>query len=189
MKNKLVLGITGKSGCGKTTFVNNLAGDYYTIDVDIIHKEIVAELRDPIVGIYIEMEYPVLEFDEAIKIFFKDKELREQINALTFPILFERIKKLVDESANDVIILDAPLLFDTQLNKLCNKFWLVKCNTSDNIKRLIERNKLSHEDAIWRYNVINFTSEQYKLFEQIINTSIPYKVDYYKKMIEGYGQE
>ena len=62
--------------------------------------------------------------------------------------------RMVEEFRNDasqqVLVLEVPLLFETGWDKLVDQVWLVEVDEEIQLKRLMERSKLSEEEAVMR---------------------------------------
>lgn len=167
----MIIGITGKSGSGKSTIAETIRKmGYKVIDVDKIHKRLAKENNQEIIDVFIRHKYSIENSKEMIKIFFKDIELRNNINKILFPKVSKKISELLETKDSSLIFLDAPLLFDMKLDYACDKIWYVSCGRWENIKRLKKRNNLSFDDAYYRYNAISFGNINIDIFDLVLNT-------------------
>jgi dephospho-CoA kinase len=164
----MVIGITGKSGSGKSTVCTNIESRFkwHVIDVDIIHKYFSKQKEIEIINIFEKRGYPKGDFDTMIKVFFDDVKLRQEINTLLFPLVYRQVDRLICDlqKTNAIIVLDAPLIFEMGLDKLCGIIGLVECKASTNIRRLMQRNKLTKPEALSRYNAINFDGMDFDFY-------------------------
>jgi len=177
----MIIGITGKSGSGKSTTSKYISGlGYFVIDVDIIHKKLAKEYDTEIDIIFNDYGLAVLSKEDKIKEFFKNKELRNSIDNLIFEKTKESIINIISKNKKNIIFIDAPLLFEMKLDKICDEIWYVSCIPIENIKRLMNRNGVTPEDAWNRYNAINFED---KKFTWEIDTSYGIPEDNIKKQI------
>lgn len=165
----MIIGITGKSGCGKSTISKYISSlGYFVIDVDIIHKELSTKYANEIDKIFDTYGFSELSHKEKVKEFFANKELRKIINILLFSKTKDEVTVIINSKKENIIFLDAPLLFGMELDIICNEVWYVCCDAEENVKRLMTRNHLSKEDAWSRYHAINFED---KKIDKIINTT------------------
>lgn len=166
----MIIGITGKSGSGKSTtskYIRELG--YVVLDVDKLHKEVSALYMNEIYKVYESLGYEQLTHKEKVDLFFSDESIRGLVNDITFDKTVVKVKNELQQlNNNSIIFLDAPLLFDMGLDTMCDKIWYVYCPMNTNIQRLMNRNNLSYQEALIRYNAIHF--DCFKEFDLKINT-------------------
>lgn len=159
----MIIGITGKSGSGKSTVCKSieLRFKWHVIDVDIIHKYFAEQENEKIIEIFKNKGYDCSNPELLIKIFFEEEELRKEVNSILFPLVYDKVQSLIVElqKTYTVIVLDAPLLFDIGLDKLCGLVGMVTCELYENINRLMKRNNINQLDALARYHAINFSGK------------------------------
>ena len=127
MRMKEVIGITGNSGSGKTRaskIISELK-NALIIDADQVvkklskpHEEYFDAIKDTFGEEYF-LEDGNLNRKLLAKEIYENKESLEKLNSLTFKYVVEEIKREIDEANYDVIIVDAPLLFESGLDKCC----------------------------------------------------------------------
>lgn len=176
-----IIGLTGGIASGKSTVSKYLIlKGIDVIDADLISREIyqVGEKAYKIVidvfGKDILNEDLTINRKKLARIVFSNSEHLKKLNEITHPIIFEKIKKNVEEiykKNKRVCIIDAALLFESDWYKLCDLKWLVYVDKITQIKRLIERDKISEEDAVKRINAQMPIEEKIKLADFIINNS------------------
>ena len=49
------------------------------------------------------------------------------------------------------VVIDAPLLFESRLNQICDYIWVVNANTDVRLKRVMERDGITKEQALLRF--------------------------------------
>jgi len=82
------------------------------------------------------------------RIVFQDPAERQWLEQLIHPIVRERFDQALSLHAKTpAVVLMIPLLFEAGLESLCSEIWLVDCNESQQLQRLIARDGLSAEDA------------------------------------------
>ena len=124
---KKVIGITGNSGSGKTTATAILKRlcDAEVIDADKVVRELSVpgtKYLDAIkekFGESVFLEDDTLNRKALAEKIYNSKEDLEVLNGLTFKYVVEEIKFRIEESKNEIIVLDAPLLFESGLDENC----------------------------------------------------------------------
>lgn len=157
LKDKIVIGITGGISSGKTTAAN------------FFHKRGIPIIDADKIGHQI-LEYPDIKkitfhkFGKTIfsgnrinrqllgKIVFENPEKLETLNKIIHPILVEEIKQKIELSSENTIVIDAALLLDWNLDKICDYVILITAKKETQIRRLMIHQKLSREDALSRIN-------------------------------------
>lgn len=144
-----IIGITGNSGSGKTTFSNILAKkmNAIIIDADKVAKQSSRKgetYYNEIVKIFGE---EILENDEInrkrlAKIIYNNKEQRNKLNKLTNQYVVEQIKEQMKKIQNKNIIMDVPLLFESRLNEMCNITVSLIADEKTKIERMIARDRI-----------------------------------------------
>ena len=82
------------------------------------------------------------------RIVFHDAAERRWLEQLIHPIVRERFDQALSLHADTpAVVLMIPLLFEAGLESLCSEIWLVDCDESQQLKRLVARDGLSHEAA------------------------------------------
>lgn len=150
----MIIGVTGKSGSGKT-FVSKILADrlnYKLINADEIVKKNYNKgnkFYDEIVKIFgreILNNNGEIIREKLASIIFNDFNKKEQLNAITFKYIVSEIKNNLEENS----IIDAPLLFESGLDKLCNITIAVFAEEEEQIKRICKRDKITKEKALER---------------------------------------
>ena len=82
------------------------------------------------------------------RIVFQDPAERLWLEQLIHPIVRERFDQALSLHAKTpAVVLMIPLLFEAGLESLCSEIWLVDCDESQQLERLITRDGLSPEAA------------------------------------------
>ena len=152
----MIIGITGPSGAGKSTVTQYLNKEYgfFVIDADKISREITAKGSKVLIEIADEFGYSYITDDGELdrkklaKLVFSDKEKLKKLNEITHKHIVEKRELLVKNNFNAII--DAPLLFETSLDVMCDKIILVLCDEAKCIERIMKRDFISFEEATKR---------------------------------------
>ncbi len=152
-----VIGITGASGGGKSTFVKMLK--IKTVDADKIARQVVkkgekclSELTD-FFGKEILRKDGTLDRKKLAQIAFSSKENTLKLNEITHPYINKKIKEEIDNHRNNgekAVILDAPQLFEAGCEKYCDLTVAVLADKKIRLQRIIKRDKTSENSALLR---------------------------------------
>ena len=147
----MIFGITGGTGCGKTTALNaieSLGG--VVLDCDAIYHELLR--NDPSLLAAIEARFPgVVENGQLQRkklgaIVFADPQALADLNAITHAaIRAEVVRRL--ETAPALAAIDAIELFDSGLAQLCDATVAITAPLEDRVQRLMARDSISEEYA------------------------------------------
>lgn len=150
----MIIGLTGGIASGKSTVSNYLKNKNYKIfDADLIAKEISQknEVEKEILenfGISIlDEKTNKIDRKKLKKIVFEDEKKLKILNNIIHPKVYEFFEniKLEDKLGNkkkEIIIFDVPLLFESNMDKLCDKIILVISNNEIKINRIMKRDNI-----------------------------------------------
>lgn len=158
---KKVIGITGNSGSGKTTATKILKRlcDAEVIDADKVVRELSVpgtKYLDVIkekFGESVFLEDGTLNRKALAEKIYNSKEDLEVLNGLTFKYVVEEIKFRIEESKSEIIVLDAPLLFESGLNENCTAVIGLTAPFELKVERIVKRDGISEETAYSRINI------------------------------------
>lgn len=156
----MIIGITGNSGTGKSEISKLLAEKINAkiINADEVVKELSEngnEYYEKIVELFGSsiLNNNKLNKPQMAKIIYNNKEKREELNKLTYKYIVEEIKKRAKNSDYKNLIIDAPLLFESGLNKICNITIGVIANMDNKIQRICKRDNIDEETALARLKI------------------------------------
>lgn len=192
-----IIGLTGGIATGKSTVVNILKEyNYIIIDADKISREVVEKNKYAYNNILNLFGKSILNLNGEIdreklgQIIFKDKDLRNKLNNIVHPKIYENIRNQIEKYKNegkDIIFIDIPLLIEVkeELNKeniIFDEIWLVYLDKNQQLKRLMNRNNYSKEEAYIRINSQMDIDKKIKYCDRIIDNSKDIK--YTRKQIK-----
>ena len=156
----MIIGITGNSGTGKSEISKILAKkiDAKVIDADEVVKELSENGNEyyakivELFGISI-VENNKLKKQQIAKIIYNDEEKRKELNKLTYKYVVDEIKKRANNTKYKNIIIDAPLLFESGLDKICNFTIGIIADINKKIRRICRRDNIEPETARERLNI------------------------------------
>ncbi|MFB3160790.1 dephospho-CoA kinase [Neobacillus sp. 179-J 1A1 HS] len=177
----LVIGLTGGIASGKSTVSNILKEMNITIiDADVEARLAVEKGEPAYQKIVAAFGNDILLTNEEIdrvklgSIIFHNDEKRQLLNSIVHPEVRKRMNNQVEaakEREEQVIILDIPLLFESKLTHMVEKTILVYVDRDIQLKRLMERNDLSLEEAEARIKSQMPLSEKVALADAVINNN------------------
>ena len=86
-------------------------------------------------------------------IVFSNPDQRRWLEQLVHPIVRQRFdQELMRLNAKPAVVLMIPLLFESGLERICSETWLVDCDESQQLQRLMARDQLSAAEAQARVN-------------------------------------
>jgi dephospho-CoA kinase len=86
-------------------------------------------------------------------IVFNNPDQRRWLEQLVHPIVRQRFdQELMRLDAKPAVVLMIPLMFESGLERICSETWLVDCDESQQLQRLMARDQLSAAEAQARIN-------------------------------------
>lgn len=167
-----VIGLTGGTGSGKSTVSAYLREKgFCIIDADEISRELTAkggEALGPIrerFGTEVFFEDGSLDRKKLGSIVFNDNQKLKILEEITTDIIIrktlETVERLKSEGRQNVVVLDAPLLFECGMKDCTDENWLVTCEREKRIQRLMSRDGLERQSILDR--MANQLSDEEKL--------------------------
>ena len=171
------IGLTGGIATGKTTVSKYLQSlGIKVIDADVIAREVLAlypEIMD-----YLEENYGDRVIKEGKldrkalgKIIFQSDEDRRKYLQVIMPRIRQEIEKRLEESTEEITVLDAPLLFEEGFHKDVDLTITVYADESVQLQRLRERDGYTEEEARNRINAQMSLKEKMNLSTFVLNNS------------------
>lgn len=149
---KFIIGLTGQSGSGKTTLYEKaIEMGFFVINCDeVVHslyeKREMAELLAGVFSKEIIKDGKINRAALAQKA-FSNKENTMLLNQTVLPVIIEEIKAIIDNSNSEKIMLDAPTLFESGADKLCNATIGVLADKKKRLERIISRDNIESKAA------------------------------------------
>ena len=166
MKKKLLIGITGGIGSGKTIvcrmlarrgfkvfYADTLAKNLYKTDKSLVQK-IVKSFGKDILNYKGQVILPKLK--ERV---FSSKKSYQAINRIVHPVVIDNIKKQAARSKFDIVVIESALLFESGFNKDLDSVVMVYANEKNRISRLMIRDEASKSSI---KNLMKFQMDERK---------------------------
>ena len=149
----MIIGLTGGIASGKSTVSKYLAEKGFNIyDADKIAKDI-SEKKSVQEEIILTFGNKILDENRNVdrkklkEIVFKNKEKLKQLNAIIHPKVIDFYKELKEKNTDEIIIFDVPLLFESGIDKFCDKILVVISDYEIQLNRIVERDKIDRDLA------------------------------------------
>lgn len=146
-----VLGITGSIATGKSTVTNYLKEHgYVVVDSDKLAYDALT-IDDECINLAkqcFNLGDGPIDRKALGKIIFNDKQAKENLEGIIHPYVIRKIKEAINANLDKkVIFLDIPLLFESNLEYLCDQIIVVYLNQEEEVKRLMKRDNFDENYA------------------------------------------
>ena len=176
-----VIGLTGGIACGKSTIARYLSRQGAVIvDGDALSRELTAPggialpaLRNAF-GEGIFFPDGTLNRKALGQLVFSDEAQRQRLDDIMQPLLRTLILRDLEaarQSGAALCVLDMPLLFEKNLDALCDTVWCAWLPADLQIQRLMARDGLSQQEALARIASQMPTDEKAARSAVVIDTS------------------
>lgn len=163
MDKALVVGLTGPIGSGKSVVANIFCDrGYVAIDADKLAKKVVEKGSSTLQKLAKNFGDEVINPDGTLnrkmlaKKAFSSKESTALLNSITHPAILSLVKKEIEDNVsvgNTKIIYDAPQLFESGSDSLCDKIVCVIASKEQRIGRVEKRDNMPKSDIENRISV------------------------------------
>ena len=147
----MIIGITGGTGCGKTTLLNLIADHGGLIlDCDAIYHELLISDKEMLAAI--EHRFPGVVENGALNrkklggIVFADENALQDLNRITHAAVKEEVLRRL-ETAPKLAAIDAIGLFEGGLAELCDVTVAITAPEEARVQRLMVRDNISENYA------------------------------------------
>ena len=152
---KQIIGVTGGIASGKSNVCNIIEQEGYpVIDCDKITAELSVQgglLYNVIVKEFGEdflLDNGDLDRKKLAKKIFNDSKSKEVLDKITHPIIYEEVKKRLDNVSDGLVFLEAPLLYESKFDNICDKIICVFLQKRLQVQRLMDREGIDEDYAL-----------------------------------------
>lgn len=152
---KRIIGVTGGIASGKSNVCTIIAEQGYpVIDCDKITAELSVK-GGSLYNVIIEkfgkeflLEDGEIDRKKLGKLIFNNSAAKLLINSATHPIIIDEVKRRIGEIPSGLIFVEAPLLYESKLNEICDKVICVFLQKKHQVERLMEREGIDEDYAL-----------------------------------------
>ncbi|HEY5679684.1 MAG TPA: dephospho-CoA kinase [Pseudomonadales bacterium] len=144
--SRLVIGITGGIGSGKTAVSDRFKALGVTVvDADIASRVIVEPGRPALVAIAEHFGCDVIQADGSLdraelrRRVFADPDERRWLEQLTHPLINEHIREELEQAESPYAVLVSPLLAETGQSRFCHRILVVDVPEEVQVRRTMAR--------------------------------------------------
>lgn len=152
-----IIGLTGGIACGKSTISLTLRElGAVIVDGDVLSRELTKPGGAALPLLRARFGDGVFRPDGTLdrrmlgSIVFSDGEARAALDGIMQPLLLGMIRAAIDEARHAgaaVCVLDMPLLYEKDLDRLCDQVWCAYIPRETQIERLMARDGFTREEA------------------------------------------
>lgn len=153
MKNSII-GLTGPTGAGKSkAAAAAFELGFRVIDCDFLARVAVEKGSQGLLAVKNAFGEEILNDDgslnrkELARRAFATKENTELLNKTLLPYIVKLVK---EQAVGERVLLDAPTLFESGIDSMCNATVAVLADTKIRLSRITARDNISTEDALLR---------------------------------------
>ncbi|HIH91553.1 TPA: dephospho-CoA kinase [Candidatus Woesearchaeota archaeon] len=180
MKKRMVIGITGSIGTGKTAAARHLGRHgFAVINVDRLYRRIsrpgsaIAKRIARHFGKEVLLKNGSIDRATLKAIVFKDSRKLRLLNSITHPLILKETKKLIGKSKKPVVI-DAPLLLEARFDRLCDYVVVTHAPKNVVLRRLLGARKLTKREILSIMGSQMPFSQKRKRADSVVDTSGSY---------------
>ncbi len=152
-----LIGLCGRSGSGKGAFCRlAFQNGFYVIDCDAVYKDLVSYRSPCLLEIADNFGAEVIRDDSLDRrylapIVFSDPEKLKLLNKITHKYITQEVQSILSSLPEDAfVILDAPTLFESGMDELCDLIVGIIAPDELCIDRIVSRDNISREEAMLR---------------------------------------
>ncbi|HAM39350.1 MAG TPA: dephospho-CoA kinase [Elusimicrobia bacterium] len=167
------IGLTGGIASGKSLVISELKKiGINTISSDEIARDV---YYNSDISKRIKSIFGTLDRKKIANIMFSDIKKRKLLEKIIHPIVIREIKRKIQnlrEKNVKIVVVDVPLLFEAKIGYLFDKIIVVYCDNTNQIKRLINRDKINKSKAVERIGTQISLIKKVKMADYIIDNTM-----------------
>lgn len=173
----MIIGITGKSGVGKTTYADEIAkeNNFHVVHIDKISHDIMdlAVIKSKLVDTFGDdvVKNGTVDRKYLGDLIFTNRHMYEEMSCLIWNMMKQRIDYVL--STYDNVILDWILLPHSHYWKMCDKKILITADEEQRKEMVMKRDNISKE-YLEKRDSASISYDDF-IFDEIINNKYTYK--------------
>lgn len=191
----MIIGITGGIASGKSTTTKYLIDKgYHVVDADLLSYQALTT-DDECISQCLHI-FDCRASDGSIDrkklgaIIFNDKKAQKQLENIVHPYVIKKIEETISLNDKPFLFLDIPLLYEAKLTHLCDKVVVVYAQKSQQLERLMKRNRFTRDEAIMRIQAQMDIEQKKILCDYVIDNQLDYQtlqtnIEVFVKELEG----
>lgn len=180
MRGRIVIGLTGGLGSGKSTVLAELKRlGAVASDADALVRGFLAPrgaAHGKVVRLFgNEVVLPGGELDKkamAARV-FADPSLRKKLEKILHPLVRREMRRVVARTRRGVVILDIPLLFESKLTGMVDRVCVVWAPDRRRLARLARSGRFTRRDALARMKAQMPLKAKTRLADDVIDNGGP----------------
>lgn len=183
----MTIGLTGKTGAGKSTVASYLKEKgCYIIDGDIIARQITEKGSDVLPLLQKAFGEDILDEKGCLirKLLaeraFSSKENTALLNSITHPAIKKRCEKemaFAESQGFRTAVIDAAAILESDCKDLCDKIVVVTAPEEIRLERILNRDSISLQQALTRINAQKDDDYYFSKAHIIIRNHPPYDTE------------
>ena len=168
-KDKVIIGITGGIGSGKTYICNLLTKKGFKIFyADAIAKNMYTTNKTLLKNLVKEFGEEILNYQGKInlskfkEVLFKNKKNYERVNKIVHPIVISHINAQAKKSFYDVVLVESAILFESKFDKDMDYVIMIYADKKTRVKRIMERDGATKAEV---ENIMKYQIDEKKKIE------------------------
>lgn len=156
-QGKTIIGLTGNIATGKSVVRRMLEHlGAYTIDADALAHRVIAKGAPGYQPVLDKFGKWLLDPDGQInrtrlgRLVFADSQALAQLEDIIHPHVIQAIDLLVRRATQNVIVIEAIKLLESDLRNKCDSIWVTEADPKVQMERLVQKRGMSPEDALQR---------------------------------------
>ncbi|MDR3256338.1 MAG: dephospho-CoA kinase [Endomicrobium sp.] len=175
----MIIGLTGGIATGKSECAKYFeAVGAYIIDADAISSEVTVKDMPALNELVESCGRSILYSDRTLNrkklacIIFSDEKVKLKVEKILHTYIISRINEIISQKINKYnVIINAPLLFEVGLNRICDKVVVVWIPYNIQAKRLALRDKLNYDQVKKRINSQMLLAKKVELADFVIDNT------------------
>lgn len=182
----VTIGLTGKTGAGKSTVAAYLKEKgCYIIDGDFIARQITEKGSEVLPALQKAFGEDILDENSQLirhllaERAFSSKENTALLNSITHPVIKKRCEDEISEAEKKgykTAVIDAAALLDSDCKDLCEKIAVVTAPEEIRLERILARDSVTEKQAMARIKAQSSDEYYFRYADIIIRNYPPYNL-------------